>query len=586
MKKAYSYVRMSTEVQRHGDSSRRQLEMSANYARQHGLQLQTYEDIGVSAFKGANVSDGALGKFLALVNEGKVEKGSYLLVESFDRLSRDRPTAALRLFLNLIEKGIVVVTLADGQIYSDETTDAASGGMQLMMSLSIMHRAHEESRMKSQRLLAVWKNKRDSLNEKKLTSVAPGWLRLAADGKTFEVIKDRADLIKKIFEYSRDGIGSGKIARLLNKENTPSWGKSKNGWHISFIYKLLSERAVLGEFVPLFNKKKKLATPIQNYYPRVITDELYYAAQKARVARLHKGGRKGSNFPNLFANVVRCGYCHQPVHHINKGKPPKGGRYLRCYSSIRAHGCTAPAWDYFRFERNFLALVSEIDLRPMLANLEATQKAESLNNRLTAVDGLIGEQLKRQSRLLAAIEDGGSEAPAAAMARLKDLESELSQLNLEKKRLEIEISRVDASAEDVLDKQAKIRSIKEMLDAPDEEQQFRARAKLAQLIAGTVSAIYLYPSGRIVKPGRSEAFFSSISQGLSADDIQDLDRVKAVMSDEDELAGSFKRCYLVQFKDDGYRFVKPHAHLDDQFEYMMVDGTFLRDDSLPAIGAG
>ena len=62
--RAYSYIRMSTDVQLRGDSLRRQLEASSDYAAKHGLELveeSRLQDIGISAFKGANVSEGALG---------------------------------------------------------------------------------------------------------------------------------------------------------------------------------------------------------------------------------------------------------------------------------------------------------------------------------------------------------------------------------------------------------------------------------------------------------------------------------------------------------------------------------------------
>ena len=84
--KAYSYIRMSTDLQLKGDSLRRQGEASRQYAERHGLLLVEdidLQDIGVSAFKGKNIASGAFGRFLEAVREGKIEKGSYLLVESF-----------------------------------------------------------------------------------------------------------------------------------------------------------------------------------------------------------------------------------------------------------------------------------------------------------------------------------------------------------------------------------------------------------------------------------------------------------------------------------------------------------------------
>lgn len=114
--KAYSYLRMSTDLQLKGDSRRRQLEASRAYADAEGLELADdaqLEDIGISAFKGANVQTGALGQFLAAVKAGSVERGSYLLVESLDRLSREEILPAHTLFLGIVQSGINLVTLAD-----------------------------------------------------------------------------------------------------------------------------------------------------------------------------------------------------------------------------------------------------------------------------------------------------------------------------------------------------------------------------------------------------------------------------------------------------------------------------------------
>jgi DNA invertase Pin-like site-specific DNA recombinase len=136
---------MSTDLQLKGDSRRRQLELSQRYATHHGLQLVEgfgLEDIGVSAFKGANVSDGALGQFLEAVRAKKIERGSYLLVESLDRLSRQEVLKSLDIFIGLIKRGINIVTLSDERVYTAETTKFED----LILSIAIMSRvAHQES---------------------------------------------------------------------------------------------------------------------------------------------------------------------------------------------------------------------------------------------------------------------------------------------------------------------------------------------------------------------------------------------------------------------------------------------------------
>ena len=72
MTKAFSYIRFSTPDQLKGDSLRRQLTASEVYAEAHGLELDTsLRDLGVSGFKGAHRTKGALGRFLKRVETGR-----------------------------------------------------------------------------------------------------------------------------------------------------------------------------------------------------------------------------------------------------------------------------------------------------------------------------------------------------------------------------------------------------------------------------------------------------------------------------------------------------------------------------------
>ena len=225
MPKAYSYVRFSTALQAQGDSLRRQTELSSQYAAKKGLFLDTsltLFDKGLSGFTGENRTKGALAVFLHAVKTGIVEPGSYLLVESLDRLSRDTISEQMTLFMQLINSDIIVVTLADEQVYSKETINTDLS--RLMMSLVIMMRAHDESVMKSRRLKAVWESKRRTVREEKLTGQCPAWLTLNADRKSFTIIEQRADIVRRIYQMSIDGMGHQSIAKTLNTEGLPAWG--------------------------------------------------------------------------------------------------------------------------------------------------------------------------------------------------------------------------------------------------------------------------------------------------------------------------------------------------------------------------
>src|SRR5689334_1241100 len=124
--KGYSYIRFSSAEQALGDSSRRQAQLAKEYAARHGLELDTeltFKDTGVSAYRGRNAADGRLGDFLELVRAGVVKQGSFLLVESLDRISRQTARKALRTLEDIVESGITLVTLTDGKTYTAESID-------------------------------------------------------------------------------------------------------------------------------------------------------------------------------------------------------------------------------------------------------------------------------------------------------------------------------------------------------------------------------------------------------------------------------------------------------------------------------
>src|SRR5947207_4529925 len=104
---AYSYIRFSHPSQAEGDSLRRQTEAAAEWCQKHGVRLDetiSLRDLGRSAYTGAhrkNPDRHALAAFLKLVESGKVPRGSYLVIENLDRLSREHIQPALLLALNL-----------------------------------------------------------------------------------------------------------------------------------------------------------------------------------------------------------------------------------------------------------------------------------------------------------------------------------------------------------------------------------------------------------------------------------------------------------------------------------------------------
>lgn len=171
-----------------------------------------------------------------------------LICESLDRLNRQAPLDALAPFIGLINAGITLVTLTDRQRFTRESM-GEDGGLRLLGSLIVMLRAHEESATKSKRVRAAWERKRREADVRKLTKTCPAWLRLTPDRSRFEIVEARADIVRLIYDETVSGIGKGSIAARLNDAGVPPF-RGKNGWHASYIQKLISGEAALGIYQP------------------------------------------------------------------------------------------------------------------------------------------------------------------------------------------------------------------------------------------------------------------------------------------------------------------------------------------------
>src|SRR5437016_5118365 len=144
---AYSYVRFSSPAQAEGDSLRRQTEAARVWCERNSVRLDestTLHDLGRSAYTGKhreNPDRHALAAFLKLVEQGRVPRGSYLIIENLDRLSREHIQPALLLALNLLQAGIRLVQLKPTEMVFDDQSDT----MPVMMMMMELSRGHGES---------------------------------------------------------------------------------------------------------------------------------------------------------------------------------------------------------------------------------------------------------------------------------------------------------------------------------------------------------------------------------------------------------------------------------------------------------
>jgi DNA invertase Pin-like site-specific DNA recombinase len=432
--KAYSYMRFSTPEQSKGDSLKRQSTLAREWADRHNIPLDTELDLtdrGISAYLGANAESGALGVFLAAVRDGTIPRGSWLLVESLDRVSRQVVRKAARTIEYIVEEGITLVDLSDGaREYSAEALDS-DPALFLMMALRFM-RANEESALKGSRVALAYRSKRESFAgnqalDEPYTRRLPAWLRWSNETKAYVIIEERGALVREIFERSDEGWGQHRIAKDFNARGLETWGAGgwkAMYWHRSYVRKILSNRAVIGVFTPHRTEKdpitrrrtRKPLETIDHRLPAVVDRELFERVN-SRLETTAARGRNSSREPrSIFAGVLKCQYCDGTVTRVSKGKH----EYLVC-SAANARGgkCRYESVPYQQAQESFCAtlerMIADAPRGKDTAELEeAIRQAENLESALSdEMEALLELRIADRSR--------------AARERLKTVETQMEE---------------------------------------------------------------------------------------------------------------------------------------------------------------
>lgn len=560
---------MSTDIQLKGDSRRRQLEASSAYAEANGLELakeDQLEDIGISAFKGANVREGALGQFLKAVESGAVPTGSYLLVESLDRISRQKIGAGLTLFLGIINAGINVVTLTDKRVYRAGEPDLTD----LIVSLVTMSRAHEESLVKSQRLGAAWENKRKLASSgRPMTKWAPAWLTLSPDRERFDAIPERVDVVRSIFEDAAAGIGMYRIAVRLNVSQTPTFNPS-DGWHQSYVSKILSNRAVLGEFQPrkrVDGKHLPDGEPIENYFPRIMDRELFYRAQNGKEQRRVNGaGRKGTGFANLFGGLAACAYCGSAMKFENKGSGRKGGAYLICNDAKRRLGCVATRWKYRDFEASFLAFVQELDLDSIINVSDDAAVRKTLEDERSTLQGELQSVMLASEQTFASLAAGG---PVEFLTgKLSEIAARSAELKALLKSNEDKRQNTEARRSRLTESRDEIRALVQRLQGETSDELYKLRAQIASRLRTLVVSLRIAPMGNVAPPSQ-ELMATKLGEIFNRSD----ELITEFMTRVAEIPENTRRRYFsVRFENAANRIVYPRDNNPLRYE-MQIEKT-------------
>lgn len=351
----YSYVRFSTPDQIKGDSKRRQIDKARAWAKENGYDFDdslTIRDEGKSAYKGAHVKKGNLGKFLARCEDGEIPRGSVLYVEAIDRLTRLDYWDAQDLISDLLRHVDLVVSQISNDVISRR---GRSNNNLAMVFAGLIVGSNAESQRKASNLREAWRTKRlkSSKDGCLYTEKTPEWISVTdfknrklgkdeivkdrytrdktkGDKVIVGVIPERGKIVKTIYQKYNKGETMGAIATWLNNEGFETWGGAKC-WHRSYVTKILKNPAVCGTLeqksiesvddLELGERQKSvLENEVKDYYPRVVSPELFKSVQ-AKLPKGKSGGARATQ--NALSNLCECPKCGSTMTRVYKGK--KGG---------------------------------------------------------------------------------------------------------------------------------------------------------------------------------------------------------------------------------------------------------------------
>ncbi|WP_416796237.1 recombinase family protein [Ciceribacter azotifigens] len=468
-KTAISYARWSSGRQALGSSSARQTKIAAEYAAKAKMVLDgSIVDDGVSAFTGDNLEAG-LGKFLDSVRSGQVPSDVVLLIENMDRFSRRNPMDALPTFLEVLKTGLIIVTLQDEMIHSDERY--RENPMLLVPSLVSMQLAHDESLKKSIRLKGSWADrvKKIAAGERIPISKVPFWI----DRKT-QGFNNRVDDAREIFRLAAEGHGASAITRAINLKGIPS---SLGGtWCRSMIQDVLKSKEAYGTLVIRGHEQP-------DYYPPIVSETVWLAIRNN--ARKQRRNPQAATDANLFPRLLKCGQCGSPMNVTTTSSWGKRYRYAACTGRTTSRNdCGAGNWPYDLLEEKFVghlgAILATPD-EPMSLTAEVSER-DTLLTRLEALE------VRKQNAIQSSIEAETADVQRAFREAADGFSRQIAAMRLQLAELaEAAASEVNSAA----------RSL-DIAAALDEAQTLREsdRPRLRGMVAAVVDAVTLEPYHR------------------------------------------------------------------------------------------
>lgn len=320
---AFCYYRYSSDAQR-DVSIEQQRKAAHEYALKHGYVIPADGEFEDHAKTGTNLDRAGIQN---MIHQCKIRRPAYLLVWKMDRISREIHDS-FWIDGKMRDYGVEIVTVSE-TLPEDEGMRYAVQGLYAAM-------AHNY-------IIDLSQNVTRGLADNAKQCLYNGRKILGYKGKSqqkYEIDERNAVVVKRIFNDYVNGKSLKVIANELDLEGF----KSSTGrpFVVSTLANILRNRAYVGEY-----HWRSLPEPIKGGMPRIVTDELFEAAQK-KLDENKRGGKGAIKKNNPDAPIadywlsghVYCGECGETMQGTcGTGRHGDIHYYYSC-KNARKHKCT------------------------------------------------------------------------------------------------------------------------------------------------------------------------------------------------------------------------------------------------------
>lgn len=446
MKKCFIYHRVSSEQQLSGTGIQRQADNLQAYVERTNLLAEMEDpeatiisDQGVSAFKGLNMSEGELGRWMEQVRAGMWDD-SHLVLESIDRFSRQNPFQVVGYLAELDRHNITIHDVSLNMLIN-----RSNSAMLPIVAMSAQ-RAYEESKIKSDRIRDGWRRKRENAfnNGTIVTNKRPQWIDVQDDKY---VLNDKVAIVREIFRLYQTGIGTPTIAKVLNAKGDDWLFESGRLWRGESVHKILKNKRVTGTIFisEIIRDYNSTSNPVDqktyemDVYPIAIPKEEFDLVQQLMRTRRPNNGRITTSKEteelkksNIFNSVCRCARCGEAMYHnvvLANRDSKKNGKFTEEYRYIRCIGerdglCDNKALRYEVVEQFVIEHIKGMDFTQILKPNEINPEIELIRQRIEEEKAHIQEYELGIERL----KNQGKKVPFDVLTELQESRDKLKEL--------------------------------------------------------------------------------------------------------------------------------------------------------------